>query len=95
MSASGEEIPGFRKLLKESWISDCTWELIAERTELHQKRHKCTSDNVTYYQKYIEKDREVKHGAKRDKWALLDKQTEDAEEAAECIDMWVIYQIAK
>ena len=75
MRTAGEEVLGYQKTLKEEWISDRTWDLIAERKELHQKRHNCSSDNTAFYQAYIDKDREVKHSAQRDKREWQDEQS--------------------
>ena len=95
MSAAGSDILGFKRPLKECWIGDQTWTLIAERKELHRKRNTCSSDQVAYYQEYIEKDREVKRSAQRDKREWMDRQAEEAEEAAKRNDMRAVYQIAK
>lgn len=50
MSASSEELLVFRRALKESWISNHTWNLIKERKDLHQKRHNATSGSSAFYQ---------------------------------------------
>ncbi len=86
MSAAGEEILGHKKSLKEPWISDRTWELIAERKALHQRRF-TPSDGEDAYQEYIKKDKAVKSSAQRDKWEWLDRQAEEAQEAASHSDM--------
>ncbi|XP_058612499.1 uncharacterized protein LOC131527427 [Onychostoma macrolepis] len=94
MSAAGEEILGHKKSLNETWISDSTWELIAERKALHQRRFS-PSDGEDAYQEYIKKDKAVKSSAQRDKQEWLDRQAEEAQEAASCNDMRMVYQIAK
>ena len=83
MSTAGEEIFGFRKSLKASWISEHTWELKVDRKNLHWKRHNCTSDNVSYYQEYTEEDREVKHSTQEKQV----RKAGQAEVANECNDM--------
>ena len=39
---AGEEVCGFKKMLKEAWISNETWNLVAEWKDLHQKTHNAT-----------------------------------------------------
>ena len=45
MAAAGEEVLGYKKSLREAWISDNTWKLISERKTLHQMRHNANSDS--------------------------------------------------
>ena len=59
MAAAGEEVLGYKKSLREAWISDNTWKLISERKTLRQMRHNANSDSNAIYQEYVEKDREV------------------------------------
>ena len=47
-STAGEEILGFRRALKESWISDHTWNLTAEGKDLQRKRHNATYDSDAF-----------------------------------------------
>ncbi|RXN09472.1 craniofacial development 2-like protein [Labeo rohita] len=59
MSPAGEEILGHKKSFRETWIGDRTWELIAERKALHQRRFS-SSDGKDAYQEYIKNDKAVK-----------------------------------
>ena len=58
-------------------------------------RHNVNSDSNAIYQEYIEKDREEKRSAQKDKRAWMESQAEEAEGAAARNDMRAIYQIAK
>ena len=95
MAAGGEEILGYKKSLREAWISDNTWRLISARKNLHQMRHNANSDSNAIYQEYIEKDREEKRSAQKDKRAWMESQAKEAEGAAARNDMRAVHQIAK
>ena len=58
-------------------------------------RHNVNSDSNAIYQEYIEKDREEKRSAQKDKRAWMENQAEEAEGAAARNDMRAVYQIAK
>ncbi|RXN17475.1 craniofacial development 2-like protein [Labeo rohita] len=90
----GKRSSGHKKSLKETWISDCTWALIAERKLLHQRRFS-PSDGEDAYQEYIKMDKAVKSSAQRDKREWLDRQAEEAEEPASRNDIHTVYQITK
>ena len=95
MAAAGEELLGYKKSLKEVWISDNTWKLISERKTLHQMRHNANSDSNAIYREYIEKDGEAKRSVLKDKRAWMESHVEEAEGAAARNDMCAVYQIAK
>ncbi|CAH1239030.1 Hypp5694 [Branchiostoma lanceolatum] len=95
MTATGEEILGYKKSLREAWISDHTWKLISERKTLHHRRHNNKSDNNDVHHEYMEKNREVKRSAQRDRRVWMERQAEEAEGAAARNDMRTVYQIAK
>ena len=69
---------GYHRSLKESWISDHTWGLIAQRKLLQQKRQN-ESNSTSFYRDYIKKDREVKRSAQKDKHEWFDRQAQEAE----------------
>ena len=84
-------------MLKEAWISDETWILIAEEKVLYRKRQNATDvqNQSTLYQEYKAKDRQVKDSAWRDKCAWLKKkQANKAEAMAAHNTMQAVYQIA-
>ena len=92
--AAGKDVLGYQKSLKESWISDHTWGLIAQRKLLQQKRqHESTS--TSFYRDSIKKDREVKFSAQKDKREWFDRQTHEADDAAARNDMRQVYRITK
>ena len=66
LSKAGEEILGYCRGLRESWVSDDTWKLIDERKRLHQKHHKSVNSDSTY-RSYVSKDKEVKRSLQKDK----------------------------
>ena len=60
MRTAGRNIPRYQKPLKEEWISNCTWELMSERKQLHQKWPNSASNNTASYQACMDKNREFK-----------------------------------
>ena len=89
MKVAGAEVLKFKKMLKEAWISDETWNLVAEEKELHEKRQNTidAQNRSALYQEYKDKDKQVKHSAQKDKCPWLKKQVNQAKAATAHNDM--------
>lgn len=88
---------GYRKSVKEEWITSDTWTLISERKKIRSKILDC-KDNTemeSLSKSYRDKDREVKRSARRDKRKRIQDSACRAEEAARTGNIQELYKITK
>ena len=88
------DVLGYQKSPKESWISDHTWGLIAQRKLLLRKRQN-ESNSTSFYRDKIKKDREVKRSAQKDKRQWFNRQAQEAEDATARNDTKQVYCTTK
>ena len=93
---TAEEVLGFKKSIKEQWISQKTWDLIEDRKKIKQSTlSNDPSADVMKDIAYKEADREVKKSARSDKRQHLNEKARMAEEAARRGDTRAVYRLTK
>ncbi|XP_076101178.1 uncharacterized protein LOC143070963 [Mytilus galloprovincialis] len=94
---TSEKIIGFRKSSSKQWLTSDTWKAVDERAKLKEKVLSTRSSRLKEQtqKKYIEKDKEVKKRARKDKMNHLEERAEEAEKAAARGDLSTVYKITK
>ena len=92
---AGEKVLGIKKRKKEEWIQGKTWEKIETRRGAKQQISLTQSEHVRDQLRgeYSELDREVKKMTKLDKRKFVERQAEEAKEAAGRQDLKTLYRI--
>ena len=85
---------GFRKSVKEEWLSSDTWDLISERKRIRSKMLYC-KESPELERSYKDKDKEAKKSARRDKRKRIEDSASRAEEAARTGNIQELYKITK
>jgi hypothetical protein len=96
-SESAQEVIGHRKKSDKEWMSEDTWQAIANRKNEKAKILQCKSERLKelQQQKYTRANSKVKRSARRDKRRYLDGLAKEAEEAARRNEQSKVYQIIR
>jgi hypothetical protein len=84
ITSAATETLGYRKNVKEEWLTSETWNLISERKKIKSKMLDCEDSPglEALTDSYRDKDREIKRRARRYKRGRIEENASRAEEAA-------------